>query len=131
MFQFSEPSSSFMYEDARKIYVNVAGEKENYFFNPEMEYGLSSWAALNGSLSQDTVTTTALVHGTTVGKLTSTATGTTGFISDWVAVEPGQEIIASAYILGSAARTMKVRLEFSNQPSRELQSAIQTDVDGQ
>jgi len=131
MFQFSEPSSSFMYEDARKIYVNVAGEKENYFFNPEMEYGLSSWAALNGSLSQDTVTTAALVHGTTVGKLTSIATGTTGFISDWVAVEPGQEIIASAYVLGSAARTMKVRLEFSNQPSRELQSAIQTDVDGQ
>jgi len=131
MFQFSEPSSSFMYEDARKIYVNVAGEKENYFFNPEMEYGLSSWTALNGSLSQDTVTPTALIHGTTTGKLTSTATGTTGFISDWVAVEPGQEIIASAYILGSAARTMKVRLEFSNQPSRELQSAIQTDVDGQ
>jgi len=131
MLQFAEPEHSFLYEDARKVYVNVAGEKENYFFNPEMEYGLSSWTALNGSLSQDTVTTTALVHGTTIGKLTSTATGTTGFVSDWVAVEPGQEIIASAYILGSAARTMKVRLEFSNQPSKELQSSILSDVDGQ
>jgi hypothetical protein len=131
MLQFSEPEHSFMYEDARKIYVNVAGEKENYFFNPEMEYGLSSWTALNGSLSQDTVTTAARIHGTHVGKLTSIATGTTAFISDWVAIEPGQQIIASAYVLGSAARTMKVRLEFSNQPSRELQSTVLSDVDGQ
>lgn len=131
MLQFAEPEHSFMYEDARKIYINVAGEKENYFYNPEMEYGLSSWSALNGSLSQDSVTPTALIHGTKIGKLTSTANGTTGFISDWVAIEPGQEIIASAYILGSAARTMKVRLEFSNQPSKELQSTILSDVDGQ
>jgi hypothetical protein len=131
MFQFSEPEHSFMFEDARKIYVNVAGEKENYFFNPEMEYGLNSWTALNGSLSQDSVTTAAIIHGTKVGKLTSTATGTTGFISDWMAIEPSQEIIASAFILGSAARTMKVRLEFSNQSSKELQSAILSDVDGQ
>jgi len=131
MFQLAEPEHSFMFEDARKIYVNVAGEKENYFFNPEMEYGLSSWTALNGSLSQDSVTTAAIVHGTKVGKLVSTATGTAGFISDWVAIEPGQEIIASAYILGSSARTMKVRLEFSNQSSKELQSAILSDVDGQ
>jgi hypothetical protein len=131
MFQLSEPEHSFMYEDARKIYVDVAGEKENYFFNPEMEYGLSSWTALNGSLSQDTIKTAALIKGTTIGKLTSTATGTTGFISDWVAIEPGQEIIASAYMLGSAARNIKVRLEFSNQPTRELQSAILSDVDGQ
>jgi len=131
MLQFSEPEHSFLYEDARKIYVDVAGEKENYFFNPEMEYGLSSWTALNGSLSQDTIKTAALIKGTTVGKLTSTATGTTGFISDWVAIEPGQEIIASAYMLGSAARNIKVRLEFSNQPTRELQSAILSDVDGQ
>ena len=131
MFQLSKPEHTFMFEDARKIYINVAGEKENYFFNPEMEYGVSSWTALNGSLSQDTVTSSALIHGTTIGKLTSTATGTTGFISDWVAIEPGQEIIASAYILGSAARTMKVRLEFSNQPTKELQSSILSDVDGQ
>lgn len=131
MFQFSEPEHSFMYEDARKIYINVAGEKENYFFNPEMEYGVSSWTALNGSLSQDSVTSAAIIHGTKVGKLTSSATGTTGFISDWVAIEPGQEIIASAYILGSSARTMKARLEFSNQPTKELQSAILSDEDGQ
>jgi hypothetical protein len=131
MLQFAEPEHSFMYEDARKIYVNVGGELENYFFNPEMEYGLSSWTALNGSLSQDSVTTAAIIHGTKVGKLISTATGTTGFISDWVAIEPGQEIIASASILGSSARTMKARLEFSNQSSKELQSAILSDVDGQ
>ena len=131
MLQFSEPEHSFMYEDARKIYIDVAGEKENYFFNPEMEYGLSSWEPLNGSLSQDTVKTAALIHGTQVAKLTSTATGTTAIISDWVAIEPGQEIIASAYILGSAARTIKARLEFSNQPTRELQSSILSDVDGQ
>ena len=131
MFQFSEPEHSFMYEDARKIYIDVAGEKENYFFNPEMEYGLSSWTALNGSLSQDTIKTEALIKGLTIGKLISTATGTTGFISDWVAIEPGQEIIASAYMVGSAARTVKVRLEFSNQSSRELQSSILSDVDGQ
>ena len=131
MFQLAEPEHSFMFEDARKIYINVAGEKENYFFNPEMEYGLSSWTALNGSLSQDSVTTAAIIHGTKVGKLVSTATGTAGFISDWVAIEPGQEIIASAYVLGSSARTMKVRLEFSNQSSKELQSAVLSDVDGQ
>ncbi len=131
MFQFSEPEHSFMYEDARKIYIDVAGEKENYFFNPEMEYGLSSWTALNGSLSQDTIKTEALIKGLTIGKLISTATGTTGFISDWVAIEPGQEIIASAYMMSSAVRTIKVRLEFSNQPSRELQSAILSDEDGQ
>ena len=131
MFQLSEPEHSFMYEDARKIYIDVAGEKENYFFNPEMEYGLSSWTALNGALSQDTIKTAALIKGTTIGKLTSTATGTTGFISDWVAIEPGQEIIASAYMLGSSARTIKVRLEFSNQPTRELQSSILSDDDGQ
>jgi hypothetical protein len=131
MFQLSEPEHSFMYEDARKIYIDVAGEKENYFFNPEMEYGLSSWTALNGSLSQDTTKTAAIIKGTTVGKLTSASTGTTGFISDWVAIEPGQEIIASAYMLGSAARTVKVRLEFSNQATRELQSSILSDVDGQ
>jgi hypothetical protein len=131
MFQFSEIEHSFLYEDARKIYVDVAGEKENYFFNPEMEYGLSSWTALNGSLSQDTIKTEALIKGTTIGKLISTATGTTGFISDWVAIEPGQEIIASAYMMSSATRTVKVRLEFSNQPSRELQSSILSDEDGQ
>lgn len=131
MFQLSTPEHSFIYEDARKIYINVAGEKENYFFNPEMEYGLSSWTALNGSLSQDSLTTAAIVHGTKIGKLTSTADGTAGFISDWVAIEPGQELIASAYITASSARTMIARLEFSNQSSKELQSAILSDEDGQ
>jgi hypothetical protein len=131
MFQFAEPEHSFMYEDARKIYINVAGGKENYFFNPEMEYGLSSWTALNGSLSQDSVTTTALIHGTKTGKLISTANGTAAYISDWVAIEPSQQIVASAYVLGSAARTAKVRLEFSNQSSTQLQSSILSDTDGQ
>jgi hypothetical protein len=131
MFQFAEAEHSFMYEDARKIYVNIAGEKENYFPNPEMEYGISSWTALNGSLSQDSVTTAAIIHGTNVGKLISTATGTTGFVSDWISIEPGQEIIASAYILCSDIRTIKVRLEFSNQSSKQLQSTILSDVDGQ
>jgi len=131
MLQFAEASHSLMYEDARKIYINVAGEKENYFYNPEMEYGLSSWTPLNGNLSQDSVTTAAIVHGTKVGKLTSIATGTAAYISDWVAIEPGQQIVASAYILGSAARTVKVRIEFSNQSSTQLQSSILSDADGQ
>jgi len=131
MFQFAEASHSLMYEDARKIYINVAGEKENYFYNSEMEYGLYSWTALNGNLSQDSVTTAAIVHGTKTGKLTSIATGTAAYISDWVAIEPGQQIVASAYILGSAARTVKVRLEFSNQSSTQLQSSILSDTDGQ
>ena len=131
MFQFAEAQHSFLYEDARKIYVNVGGEKENYFYNPEMEYGVSSWTPLNGTLTQDSVTAAALIHGTKTGKLTSTADGTAAYISDWVAIEPGQEIIASAYILGSAARTAKVRIEFSNQSSTQLQSAILSDVDGQ
>lgn len=131
MFQFSAAEHSFIYEDARKIYVNVAGEKENYFFNPEMEYGVSSWTPLNGTLVQDSVTTAAIIHGTKVGKLTSIANGTAAFISDWAAIEPGQQIIASAYILGSAARKAKVRLEFSNQSSTQLQSSILSDTDGQ
>jgi hypothetical protein len=131
MFQFSVSEHSFIYEDARKIYVNVAGEKENYFFNPEMEYGVSSWTALNGTLTQDSVTSAARIHGTHSGKLTSIADGTAAYISDWAAIEPGQQIIASAYILGSAARTAKVRLEFSNQSSTQLQSSILSDVDGQ
>jgi len=131
MLQFAEASHSLMYEDARKIYINVAGEKENYFYNPEMEYGLSSWTPLNGNLSQDSVTTAAIVHGTKVGKLTSIATGTAAYISDWVAIDPGQQIVASAYIMGSAARTVKVRIEFSNQSSTQLQSSILSDVDGQ
>jgi hypothetical protein len=131
MFQFAEASHSLMYEDARKIYVNITGEKENFFYNPEMEYGVSSWTALNGTLTQDSVTTAALLHGTKTGKLTSTASGTTGYISDWVAIDPGQQIIASAYITGSAARTAKVRIEFSNQSSTQLQSSILSDADGQ
>jgi hypothetical protein len=131
MLQFAESLHSLMYEDARKIYINVEGEKENYLYNPEMEYGLSSWTPLNGTLTQDSVTTAAIIHGTKSGKLTSTATGTAAYISDWMAVEPGQQIIASAYILGSAARTAKVRIEFSNQSSTQLQSSIFSDADGQ
>ena len=131
MLQFAEAEHSLMYEDARKIYVNVAGEKENYFPNPEMEYGVSSWDALNGTLTQDSITTSALIHGTKLGKLTSTATGTAGYISDWISIAPGQQIVASAYITGSAARTAKVRIEFSNQSSTQLQSSILSDVDGQ
>ena len=131
MFQFAEATHSLMYEDARKIYVDVAGEKENYFYNPEMEYGLSSWTPINGTLTQDSTTTAAIIHGTKTGKLTSIANGTAAYVSDWMAIEPGQQIIASAYIMGSAARTVKVRIEFSNQSSTQLQSAIYSDIDGQ
>ncbi len=131
MLQFAEAQHSLMYEDARKIYINVAGEKENYFYNPEMEYGVSSWTPLNGTLTQDSVTTAAIIHGTKSGKLTSTSNGTAAYISEWMAIEPGQEIVASAYILGSATRTAKVRIEFSNQSSTQLQSSILSDVDGQ
>jgi len=131
MFQFAEAQNSLMYEDARKIYINVNGDKENYFTNPGMEYGLGSWSTINGSLSQDTVTTAAIIHGTNAAKLTSTANGTAAYVSDWVAVDPGQQIIASAYVLGSAARSAKVRIEFSNQSSTRLQSSILSDVDGQ
>lgn len=131
MFQFSDAQNSFMYEDARKIYVNVKGDIQNYFVNPEMEYGLGSWSTINGSLSQDTVKTAAIVHGTNAAKLTSAANGTAAYVSDWVAVDAGQQIIASAYVLGSATRTAKIRIEFSNQSSTRLQSSILSDNDGQ
>jgi len=131
MVQFAEAKHSLMYEDARKIYVNVKGDTQNYFVNPGMEYGLGSWSTINGSLSQDTVTTAAIIHGTNAAKLTSTADGTAAYVSDWVAVDPGQQIIASAYVLGSAARSAKVRIEFSNQSSTTLQSSILSDNDGQ
>lgn len=131
MLQFAEAKNSIMYEDARKIYINVSGDKENYFVNPGMEYGLGSWSTINGSLSQDTVTTAAIISGTTAAKLTSTTNGTAAYLSDWVAVDPGQEIIASAYVLGSAARSAKVRIEFSNQSSTRIQSSILSDGDGQ
>lgn len=131
MVQFAEAKHSLMYEDARKIYVNVSGDKENYFTNPGIDYGLGSWSTINGSLSQDTVKTAAIIHGTNAAKLTSIANGTAAYVSDWVAVDPGQQIIASAYVLGSAARSAKIRIEFSNQSSTRLQSSILSDNDGQ
>ena len=131
MFQFSEAEKSFLFEDARKVYLTLKGQKENYIYNPEFEYGYGSWTAINSTITPDSTTTAGILHGTKSLKLTSTANGTAAIVSDWVAMDPGQSILVSASILGSAARTARIRVEFSNQSTTEQQTSILTDVDGQ
>jgi len=131
MFQFAEAEKSFLFEDARKIYLTVSGQKQNYMHNPEFEYGYCSWSTINGSITPDSTTAAAIIHGTKSLKLTSIANGTVAIISDWVALNPGQSVLVSAGILGSAARTACIRVEFSNQATKEQQTSVLTDVDGQ
>jgi hypothetical protein len=129
-FQFSEYSTSFEYEDARKTSLVVNGQKENYIINPDFELGAYSWSALNGTLLADSSNLTSIVHGSRSLKLTSTASGTAAYISDWIPVDSGQTMTFSAYVSGSAARTAILRVEFTNQSSPELQTDVLSDSNG-
>ena len=123
-FQFAVYTSSFTYQDARRVNVAVRGQKENYVPNPDFEYGLGSWTGYNGTLSLDTLYT---VHGTTSAKLSVTGTTDAAFVSDWIPVNPGKVYTASAYVTGSAANSAVMRLEFSSQ----VQTQIISDANGQ
>ena len=129
-FMFSEYHTSFEYEDARKTSIRVTGDKENYVSNPDFELGTFGWSALNGTLLADSSNTPAIVHGTRACRLTSTATGTAAYISDWISVDPDVTMTFSAWVSGSAARTAVLRVEFTNQSTAELQTTLLQDSNG-
>ena len=129
-FQLAEASKSFEYEDARRVRVNVRGQKENYIPNPDFEAGLHSWSGYNGTLSTDTTTAAAIVHGTNAGLLTSTVAGTCAFVSDWIAVDPNATYTFSAYVMGSVALNATVLIEFSSQANSSSQTTTSTDANG-
>ena len=128
--QFAEASKSFEYEDARRIQVFAQGQKENFIHNPQFDNGTNYWSPLNGTLSVDASTETAIIYGDYAGKLISDSDGTAAFVSDWVPVESGRIITFSAYVMGDAARTAVARLEFSNLSSEDQQGAIFSDTEG-
>ena len=121
--QFAEYTKSFTFQDARRIRVAVRGEKENYVPNPDFEYGLGSWFGYNGTLSLDTLYT---VHGTSSAKLSVTGT-TAAFVSDWIPVNAGKVYTASAYVTGSSAKPVSIRVEYSSQ----VQTQVLNDTNGQ
>ena len=129
-FQFAEADKSYEFEDARRIQVHVKGQKENYLTNPDFKEGTHSWKPLNGKLSSDSSTASALVLGTHAAKLTSDSNGTAAFVADWVPSEPGKVVTFSAYVLASAARSAVARIEFSNLASVDQQTTVLSDTNG-
>jgi hypothetical protein len=129
-FQLAEAYKSFEYEDARKVRVNVRGQKTNFIPNPDFEAGLHSWSGYNGTLSTDTTTAAAIVHGTNAGLLTSTVAGTCAFVSDWIAVDPNVTYTFSAYVMGSAVLNAVALIEFSSQANTSSQTTTYTDTNG-
>jgi len=129
-FQLAEYTKSFEYEDARRVRVNVRGQKENYMSNPDFEYGLTGWSGYNGTLSIDSGTSAAVVHGTSAALLTSTVSGTASFVSDWNAVDPGSTVTFSGYVMGSAALNATVMIEFSSQANTTTQATVLSDSNG-
>ena len=130
-FQLAEAYKSFEYEDARRVRVSLRGQKENFIPNPDFEAGLHSWSGYNGTLSTDTSTAAAVVHGTTAGLLTSTVAGTAAFVSDWIAVDPNATYTFSGYVMGSAALNAVALIEFSSQSSDSSQTTTYSDTNGQ
>ena len=131
MFQFAPANLSLDYEDARLISVYLNGEENNYVLNTSFETGTGYWSALNGSLIQNsTMTSTALVHQSYVGQLTSSANGTTAIVSNWTGVDPADNYVFSANILGPVGRTARIRAEYSHHPSTttEIQATISNVV---
>jgi hypothetical protein len=129
LFQFAEAANSFEYQDAKLIQQYVSGDKVNYVPNPSFESGLGSWSAYNGSLHLDTTSTLGLTFRSTASPDISSAilTATNGgaaYVSDWIPVDPGQTITASAYVMGSATRQAAIKLEFSSQATSDIQTEI-------
>lgn len=130
MCQFSEAGNSFEYQDPRRVHIHVHGEKQNFMPNGSFENGKHGWEPFNGTLIQDSTKTAAIVFGTKCLKLKSTANGNSAIISDWIPVDPNTAYTASAYVLGSAARKAKIRIEFSSKASLEEQAQVLTDANG-
>lgn len=131
MFQFSEAENSLEYQDARKVIVNVSGEKENLIPNPGFDDSTANWTALNGTVSQDfNPPSTAKIFGSAVAKVKATSNDTVAFVSDWIPVSPGVNYTFSIYASGSA-KPVKARVEYSSQQSDYDQVTIFTDEDGQ
>lgn len=129
-FQLSVAKNSFEYQDARRVLIALDGQEKNYLANPDFEYGFSSWAAYNGTLSTDSLTLTPFVSSARTARLKSTANGNVAYVSDWVSISPGTVVTFSGYVMGSAARTAVARIEFSSQASLDAQSKILSDADG-
>ena len=130
MCQFSETDNSFEYQDPRRVHVHVHGEKQNFMPNGSFENGIHGWTAYASNLSEDSAKTAAIVYGTKCLKLTSTANGKAFAVSDWIPVDPSTSYTASAYVLGSAGRKARIRIEFSNKATLEEQAQVLTDANG-
>ena len=130
MFQFAEADKSYEFEDARRIRVQVKGQKENFVPNPDFKTGLASWDALNGKLSSDSSTPEAIVLGTHAAKLTSTATGTAAFVTDWIPSKPGKVVTFSTFVLASSVQDAVARIEFSNLATTDQQALVLSDEEG-
>ena len=131
MFQFSEISNDYVYEDARLIKVNLETEVKNLTLNPSFSSGTSWWQGYNADVVQDfNAPSTAQVFGTTVAKVTALATGKCALLSDWQIVEPGTPHTIGFYVSGPVGRTAKVRMEYSSPQSYEDQIKVLSDVDG-
>jgi hypothetical protein len=131
MFQFCEGQYSLEYQDARKVIVTVAGEKENLLPNPGFDNSTANWSALNATVSQDfNPPTAAKVFGSAVAKVKATSDDTVAFVSDWVPVAPGANYTFSIHASG-ATRPVKARIEYSSQQSDYDQVTVLTDTEGQ
>ena len=133
LFQFAEAANSFEYQDAKLIQQYVSGDKINYIPNPSFESGLGSWSAYNGSLYLDNTSTLGLTFRSNsspeISSAVLTATGAgAAYVSDWIPVDPGRTVTASAYVMGSATRQAAIKIEFSTQATSDAQTAISNSV---
>ena len=127
MLQFAAADLSLDYEDARLITVYLNGDENNYTLNPSFEAGTGYWLSYGGTLIQDSlVSSTAVVHQAYVGKLTTTSSGLAGISSIWTAIDPGDNYVFSANVLGPIGRTARIRAEYSHHPSTttDMQTTI-------
>ena len=131
MFQFSELSNDYVYEDARLIKVNFETDVKNLTLNPSFSSGTSWWQGYNADVIQDfNAPSTSQVFGTTVAKVTALTTNNCALLSDWQIVEPGTPHTAGFYVSGPVGKTAKIRMEYSSPQSYEDQIKILSDVDG-
>lgn len=133
MLQLAEYIHSFEFQDAKRVQIAVAGDKENYANNASFEAGAHSWSAYHGTLRIDTSSTLGLTFRSSaspeVSSLVLTATGSgASYVSDWIPVEEGQTVTASCYVMGSAARQAAIKIEYSTQDSEAGQTSILNDV---
>jgi hypothetical protein len=128
--QFTELENIFIYQDPRRVNIHVHGEKQNFMPNGSFENGIHGWEPFNGSAIEDSTKTAAIVLGSKCLKLKSTANGNSAIVSDWIPVDPSTAYTASAYVLGSAARKARIRIEFSSKATLEEQAQVLTDANG-